>query len=139
MQIPQESVETTDVKCLDSSSEFENGSIPAWVDIIDEIPTTSDACNASSSQEPRDEQNVTQMIKCFNSQACLLKYTNIFEWWNKQAESDLKRVANVALALLVPQASVERTSSGLRHILNELRLEHKKDIIEAIMLQRCNT
>ena len=37
----------------------------------------------------------------------------------KQAESDLKNVANVALALPVTQASVERTFSSLRYILND--------------------
>ena len=54
----QESIDTTDVKCLDSESE--NGSIPACgVDIIDEILAISDTYNASSSQSSRDEKNVT--------------------------------------------------------------------------------
>ena len=82
----QESVDTTDVEFLDSFSEYENGSTPACgVDIIDEILAGSDACNASSSQLPRDEVNVTEMIKCFNHP--LLRNTNIFELWDKQAKS----------------------------------------------------
>ena len=50
-----ESVYTTDVECLDSSSECEYGSTPVCgIDIIDEILATSDACNASLSQISRD-------------------------------------------------------------------------------------
>ena len=46
----QESDDTTDVECLGSSSESQNGSTPACgLDIINEILATSDACNASSS------------------------------------------------------------------------------------------
>ena len=44
-------------------------------------------------------------------------------------------LANVALVLPVTQVSVERTFSGLRYILDEL----KDDIIDSIMLLRCNT
>ena len=74
----QESIDTTDVECLDSESE--NGSIPACgVDIIDEILAISNAYNASSSQSSRDEKNGTEMIKCFNNQARLLRNTNITE------------------------------------------------------------
>ena len=90
---------------------------------------------------PRDKQNVTEMIKCFNNQGHLPKKTNIFEWWDKQAESKLQPVANAAIALPVTQASVEKTFSGLRYqyILNESNLGLKEDLIEAIMFQRCNT
>ena len=110
----QEPVDTTDVECLNLSSEFKNGSTPpCGIDIIDEIFVTSDACNASSSQSSRDEQNVTETIKCFNSQARILRNTDILEWWDKQAKCDVKRVANVALALPVLQASIERTFLGL--------------------------
>ena len=46
----QESVDTTDVECLDSSSESENGFTPACgVNIVDKILASLDACNASSS------------------------------------------------------------------------------------------
>ena len=74
-----------------------------------------------------DESNVTEMIKCFSNQVRLFRNTNIFEWWNKQAESDLRWVAIVALVLPVTQASVERIFSGLRYILNELRLGLKEN------------
>ena len=136
----QELVGTTDVECLESASESENVSTSACgVDIIDEILATSNACNASSSQSPRDEQNVTEIIKCFSNQARLLSNINIFEWWDKPAESNLKRVANFAFVLHVTQASVETTFLGLRYILNDLGLGLKEDIIEAITLQLCIT
>ena len=81
---------------------------------------------ACSSQLRQDEQNVTEMIKCFNNQAHLLRNTKIFEWWDKQAELDPKCVANAALALPFTQAGSEKTFSGLRNIQNELRLWHPK-------------
>ena len=98
LQMLQESVDTTDVECLDSSSKSENRSTPACeVDIIDELLALLDACNASSSQSPRNEQNVTETINCFNNQVRLLRNINILEWWEKQAESDHKGVANLLL------------------------------------------
>ena len=75
----QGSVDTTDVE-VDSFSESENRSTLECGDVvIDEILATLDACTASSSQSPQDEQNVTGMIKCFNNPAGLLRNTNIFE------------------------------------------------------------
>ena len=51
LQMLQESVDTTDVECQDSSSESENESTPAWrVAIIDEILTTWDAFHVSLTQ-----------------------------------------------------------------------------------------
>ena len=47
-------------------------------------------------------------------------------------------LANVALVLPVTQVSVERTFSGLRYILDELRLFLKDNVIDSIMLLRCN-
>ena len=77
----QDSVDTTDVECLDSSLDSKNGSITACgVEIVDEIITTSDGCNANLSQSPWVEQNETEMVKYFNNQTSLLKSTNIFEW-----------------------------------------------------------
>ena len=73
------------------------------------------------------------MIKCFNNQARLFRSTKRFGWWNNQAESYLKHVANVAFALPVIQASLKRTFSGLKYILNELIFGLKEDLIRAIM------
>ena len=56
-----------------------------------------------------------------------------------EAVSDLIRLGNVTLSLPVTQASIERTSSGLRYILNEFKHGLKEDIILAIMFQHCNT
>ena len=74
LQTLHESVDTTDVECLGSSSVSENGfTPPCGFDIIDEILAALDACNAISSQSPRDMRNVIEMIKCFNNQARLLR------------------------------------------------------------------
>ena len=48
-------------------------------------------------------------------------------------------LANIALPFLVTQVSIERTFSGLCYILNELRVSLKNDVIDSIMLLRCNT
>ena len=115
--------DTPDIEFLDSSSESESGSTPTrGIDIIEEILVTSNAHNAKSSTLPPNERNVRQMVQRFNNQARLPRSTNVFEWWDKQSDSELKQVANVAIALLVTQASFERTFSGLRYILDVLRL-----------------
>ena len=69
----------------------------------------------------------------------LPKNTDIFQWWDSQQHSELREVAKVAIALPVSQASVERTFSGLRYILSERRLRMTGEIIDAIMILRCNT
>ena len=80
LQMLQESFDTTDIECLDLSLESESGSTPACeVDIIDEILAISEVCNASSSQSTRNEQNATEMIRCFNIQAGILRNINVFE------------------------------------------------------------
>jgi len=139
LQVLQESAGSPDM--IEISSESGNESNASGGDIIEEILASSDACSANTSQSSstRHEQNVIEMINSFKNQARLRKDADVFEWWKNQAESDLKQVAAVALALPVTQASVERTFSGLRYILHELRLGLKEDIIEAIMFLRCNT
>ena len=98
----QESVDTADVECRHSSPESENGSTSACkVDIIDEKLATSNACNASPLQSPRNERNVTEMIKCYSNQVRLLRNTNLFKWWDKHAESDFK--SSLVLLLLLYQ------------------------------------
>ena len=95
------SIDATDLECLDSSSESENDLLlhavlillmrysPFWLRVMSA------------------HHNYHDMSKCFNNQSRFFRNTNIFEWWDKQAESDLKRVANVILTLPISQASVE--------------------------------
>ena len=86
-----ESVYTTDIEC-------ENGSTSACgVDDIDEIFAPADACNGNSSQSPRDEQNETEMIKCFNNEARLLTNTNLC----KCGTSKQNPILNALLILLL--------------------------------------
>ena len=56
LQILQESLDTIDIECFNSFSKSEHGSTTeCGVDIINQILATVNACNASSSQSPRDE------------------------------------------------------------------------------------
>ena len=76
-----ESIDITDVEYLDSSSESQNEITPAAeINIFDEMLANLDTCNASLSQSPREKQNVTTIIKCFNNQARFLMKPNVFEW-----------------------------------------------------------
>lgn len=85
------------------------------------------------------ESDVAEHIKMFAKASRINKKECIFQWWHNQQDSALKSLAEVAVALPVTQASVERTFSGLRYILNDLRLGLKEDIVDAVMLLRCNT
>ena len=133
-QLLQQSANTSSTGHV-SSSESENG-LTCDDDIIKEILATSDACSASESS--REGKEVEDMVKLFDNHNRLQKNTNVFDWWNKQPDSNFKSIANIALALPVTQASVERTFSGLRYILHELRLGLKEDVMEAITFLRCN-
>lgn len=82
---------------------------------------------------------VRKALEYFNNCTRLERSKNVFNWWHKNPHRDLKTLAEVALALPVTQVSVERTFSGLRYILDELRLGLKDDVIDAIMFLRCNT
>ena len=110
-QLLQQSANTSSTGHV-SSSESENG-LTCDDDIIEEILATSDACSASESS--REEKEVEDMIKLFDNHNRLQKNTNIFDWWNKQPDSNFKSIANIALAQPVTQASVERTFSDLRY------------------------
>ena len=82
---------------------------------------------------------MAEHLQMFGKASRISKNECIFQWWHYQPESSIKKLAEVAIALPVTQASVERTFSGLRYILNDLRLGMKEDIVDAIMLLRCNT
>lgn len=95
----------------------------------------------SERQEISEEEktNIENSLIEFNKFPRVNRKEDIIQWWSKHASEDLKMLANVALALPVTQVSVERTFSGLRYILDELRLSLKDDVIDSIMLLRCNT
>ena len=64
---------------------------------------------------------------------------NTFGFWAEHHNKELRELYLTALVLPVTSVSVERTFSGLKFILNDLRMSMKPDIIDAIMVLRCNT
>lgn len=82
---------------------------------------------------------VVHAIKMFDIARRINESEDIFQCCHCQPQSDMKRLAKVAVALPFTQASVERTFSRLRYILSDLKLGVKEDIIDAIMIIRCNT
>ena len=112
-------------------------------DIIDQILSAADN-NRKREREVVDYDalrlaEIKQTLRHFNNCTRIEKSEDILKWWDKHPHQDMKAIAEVALALPVTQVSVERTFSGLRYILDELRLGMKDDIIDAIMFLRCNT
>ena len=66
------------------------------------------------------------------------KSQNIIKYWANYYNQDLKEVCLVVLALPVTQVSVERTFSGLKYILSDLRMKMSPQIAESIMILRTN-
>ncbi|XP_064115089.1 uncharacterized protein LOC135221196 [Macrobrachium nipponense] len=118
-------------------SDGEGDSALGSVDIVEQLLRVSDVSRATDTASKESE--VAEHIKMFAKASRISKNECIFQWWHYQQESALKNLAEVAVALPVTQASVERTFSGLRYILNDLRLGLKEDIVDAVMLLRCNT
>ena len=79
-----------------------------------------------------------ETLKILQHHQRLDKKTDIYKFWDTHQNSDLASVCSIMLALPVTQVSVERTFSGLRYILNNLRYNMKHDIIDAIMVLRTN-
>ena len=124
-------------------SESQSGNGESSKDIIDQILSAADN-NRKRESEVVDYDalrltEIKQTLRHFNNCTRIEKSEDIFMWWNKHQHQDMKAIAEVALALPVTQVSVERTFSGLRYILDELRLGMKDDIIDAIMFLKCNT
>ena len=109
-------------------------------DILEKLLCERDqgeSCTAKKSKE--SWYGIVESIDSFDNTVRLEKRANVLTWWSLHPNKYLKSLAEVALALPVTQASVERTFSGLRYIMDELRLWMKDDVIDAIMLLRCNT
>ncbi|KAK4301466.1 hypothetical protein Pmani_026385 [Petrolisthes manimaculis] len=112
----------------------------ASIDVIDQLLIASDKNNEEGGERVRTvRDDIRQAVKNFDNCKRVDRNEDIFKWWQYHPHQNLKRLAEVALALPVSQVSVERTFSGLRYILDELRLGLKEDIVESIMFLRCNT
>jgi len=91
------------------------------VDIVEHLLRVSDANKAADAANKESE--VAEHLKMFAKASRISKSECIFQCWHYQQESILKKLAEVAIALPVTQASVERL---------------KEDIVDAIILLRCN-
>ena len=86
-----------------------------------------------------ENESIFDVISDFGKKNRLQKDVNILLWWSQNGPPELQDVALTILALPVTQVSVERTFSGLKYILDDLRMKLKNDIIDAVMILRCNT
>lgn len=105
--------------------------------IIDSLLKQSDSTAQSRAATNMSEASLA--VESFDNTQRVDRNENVLHWWHCHPHSDLRKLAEVVLALPVTQASVERTFSGLHYILNEKRSCLKADIIYAIMVLRCNT
>ena len=86
-----------------------------------------------------ENESIFDVISDFGKKNRLQKDVNILLWWSQNGPPELQDVALTILALPVTQVSVDRTFSGLKYILDDLRMKLKNDIIDAVMILRCNT
>ena len=63
---------------------------------------------------------------------------DIYKFWAGHSNTELSSLCLTVLSLPVTQVSVERTFSGLKYIVNDLRFKMKEDIIDSIMVLRTN-
>ena len=87
----------------------------------------------------RKDCSVNEVLDEISKINRLSKDADILAWWRQDGPRELLEVAYVILALPVSQVSVERTFSGLRYIMDDLRMRLNDKSIDAIMILRCNT
>lgn len=133
----QDQAELEDKNEGDNQKESEGTS-----DITDQILSAASSSRKRESEKMDNDAlrltEVKQTLAHFNNVPRFERTGDIFKWWQKHPHQDVRLLAEVALSLPVTQVSVERTFSGLRYILDDLRLGMKDDVIDAIMFLRCN-
>lgn len=126
-----------------SGTESGTSSLVDKADVESDDSIINNLLNLSDSKaKTRAATNMSEAslaIEGFDNTPRLNRSENLFHWWHCHPHSDLKSLAEIVIALPVTQASVERTFSGLNYILSERRSSLKADIINSIMLLRCNT
>lgn len=135
MEVKMDNREMNQENVLESS--VEDPESESDENIIDNLLRQGD--NSAQAKAVTNMQEGSLVVESFDNTPRVGRNENIFHWWHCHPHYELKKVAEVAVGLPVTQASVERTFSGLRFILNERRLSLKADIVDAIMLLRCNT
>jgi hypothetical protein len=111
---------------------------------LEEILQGAMSQNASTSQHKTTKithhDEFKKELELFNKEKRLPLKTDIFVFWKmKNCEyPKLSQVAEVILTAPVTQVSVERLFAHLNFVLNKHRSTLSKDILEDIMLLRCN-
>ena len=104
-----------------------------------EVASTSEAATITSGQLLSRSNLQLAIDKCeceprVNSRLSVLQY-----WRSKRfVYPELFRLSKIVLAAPMRQVSVERTFSGLKFVLSDLRCALHSDVLEDIMLIRCN-
>lgn len=140
LETEKETIKSKEMEETDNKEHCLREDESTTMDVIDQLLIASDKNNEECGERDRtDMDGIRQAVNNFDNCKRVDRNEDIFRWWQCHPHQDLKRLAEVALALPVSQVSVERTFSGLRYIPDELRLGLKEDIIESIMFLRCNT
>uniref|UniRef100_A0A2S2PB42 HAT C-terminal dimerisation domain-containing protein n=1 Tax=Schizaphis graminum TaxID=13262 RepID=A0A2S2PB42_SCHGA len=120
------------------------------VDTPDNTTETTDGfelflSSQSSVSSNRSDTNIINDISVslhnFKDVERLHYKTNILAFWESQKhdKSDLYKLANIVLAVPATQVSVERSFSGIKFILSDLRTSLSANLLDAIMIVRSNT
>ncbi|CAI6375595.1 unnamed protein product [Macrosiphum euphorbiae] len=122
----------------------ENSDIEIDDDLEELIKTKSQTPGEepSTSRQPCETGDVQKFIllESFGLTPRLHHKTNILQWWISQKESkpELYKLAVTVLAVPSTQVSVERSFSGVKFILSDLRTSLDENILEDIMVIRGN-
>ena len=76
----------------------------------------------SSDDQPHSASTIIADIRGLGNQQRLPQKDDIFKFWEQHPNKQLGRLCLVAVALPVTSVSCERTFSGLKYILNDLRM-----------------
>ncbi|XP_060881953.1 uncharacterized protein LOC132953587 [Metopolophium dirhodum] len=106
-----------------------------------ELFLSSQTSVASNRSETNILNDISTSLHNFKNVERLHYKTNILAFWESQKhdKSDLYKLANIVLAVPATQVSVERSFSGIKFILSDLRTSLSANLLDAIMILRSNT
>ncbi|KAL5236540.1 hypothetical protein ACI65C_003950 [Semiaphis heraclei] len=138
--------------CQSQTDDVNNSAIASVnVDSPDNTTETTDdgfelfLSSQSSVSSNRSDTNILNDISVslhnFKDVERLHYKTNILTFWESQKHDkfDLYKLAKVVLAVPATQVSVERSFSGIKFILSDLRTSLSANLLDAIMIVRSNT
>jgi hypothetical protein len=108
-------------------------------DPLEDLLRKRDAEHAGDQVILSSEATLRADLVRLETQMRLPSTADLFAFWSRHPSPELRELAEVACALPVTQVSVERTFSGLRYVLNDMRMNLSDDVIDAIMVLRSNT